>query len=62
MGARPLAARSCYWHAKMLAARGKPEVLSRAARLLEQPINSTEALGMPLLNQQARQLKEGLHL
>jgi tetratricopeptide (TPR) repeat protein len=61
IGARALAARTCYWHAKMLAASGKPEVLPQAATLLHEVIDSTEALGMQLLNRQARQLKEDLH-
>jgi tetratricopeptide (TPR) repeat protein len=62
IGARPLAARTCYWHAKMLTAIGKPEVLPRAATLLDEAIASTAALGMPLLNRQARHLMEDLHL
>jgi tetratricopeptide (TPR) repeat protein len=62
IGAQPLAARTCYWHAKMLAASGKPENFARAATLLQEAIDSTEALGMPLLNRQARQVKEDLHL
>jgi class 3 adenylate cyclase/tetratricopeptide (TPR) repeat protein len=62
IGARPLAARTCYWHAKMLAASGNPQVFPQAATLLHEAIDSTEALGMPLLNRQARQVKEDLHL
>jgi DNA-binding SARP family transcriptional activator len=62
IGARPLAARTCYWHAKMLTASGKPEVLPRAATLLHEALAGTAALGMPLLNRQARHLMEDLHL
>jgi tetratricopeptide (TPR) repeat protein len=62
IGAQPLAARTCYWHAKMLSECGKSEVFPRAAALLDEAIESTESFGMLLLNRQARQLKEALDL
>jgi tetratricopeptide (TPR) repeat protein len=62
IGAKPLATRTCYWHAKMLVASGKPENVHQAATLLPEAIATTEVLGMPLLHRQARQLKEELRL
>jgi DNA-binding SARP family transcriptional activator len=60
IGARPLAARTCYWHAKMLATSGNPEGRRRAAMLLDEAIGDTAALGMALLNRQATQLRQRL--
>jgi class 3 adenylate cyclase/tetratricopeptide (TPR) repeat protein len=62
MGAQPLAARTCYWHAKMLAASGAAGDLPRAAALLDETLSTSAALGMPLLDQQARQLRDTLPL
>jgi tetratricopeptide (TPR) repeat protein len=61
IGAQPLAARTCYWHARMLASTGSAKGLRRAALLLDETLHSTVALGMPLLDQQARDLKDRLH-
>jgi class 3 adenylate cyclase/tetratricopeptide (TPR) repeat protein len=60
IGAPPLAARTCYWHAKVLAADGTSKVKPRVEALLDETLGTTEALGMVLLNRQARDLQDTL--
>ena len=60
IGAPPLVARTCYWHAKMVASTRSTEVVPRAAMLLDETLRTTGALGMTLLNRQAHELKDSL--
>jgi DNA-binding SARP family transcriptional activator/class 3 adenylate cyclase/tetratricopeptide (TPR) repeat protein len=58
MGFAPLAARTRYWHARLLAQSGNTDDRRRARSLLTATQSTTTALGMPLLHQQASQLHE----
>jgi tetratricopeptide (TPR) repeat protein len=62
ISAPPLAARSCYWHAKMLASTRSTEVVPRAAMLVDETLRTTGTLGMTLLNRQAHELRDSLRL
>jgi class 3 adenylate cyclase/tetratricopeptide (TPR) repeat protein len=57
IGAPPLAARTCYWHAKILTADGTSQVKPRVELLLDETVDTSETFGMALLNRQARELR-----
>ena len=56
MGYGPLAARSRYWHARLLTESGHPDDRRRASNLLRTARTVTHEAGMPLLHQQASRL------
>jgi DNA-binding CsgD family transcriptional regulator/transcriptional regulator with XRE-family HTH domain len=58
MQARPFAARTRYWWARMLLQRGKAEDRERALTLLEEAIQATEEMGMIALRREAAQLRQ----
>jgi tetratricopeptide (TPR) repeat protein len=57
-GFAPLAARSRYWHASLLAGSDQPTVRRRALHLLKEAEAITTELGMALLNQQTSGLRD----
>jgi class 3 adenylate cyclase/DNA-binding SARP family transcriptional activator/tetratricopeptide (TPR) repeat protein len=56
-----LAARSRYWHARLLVQAQDPNMRVKAVALLQNTQNVTSQLGMALLHQQANNLAKSLH-
>jgi class 3 adenylate cyclase/tetratricopeptide (TPR) repeat protein len=56
----PLMARTCYWWARALLARGRGDDLERAVTLLESCVATADSLGMSMLANDARRRLSGL--